>query len=114
MNLTKTLAIGLGGILGTWLRYAASIFLTGQAFPWATLFVNVTGSLCLGYVTTRVQKDIAKNFWGTGVLGSYTTFSLFAVEIWELPLLTAVLYTFASLFFGIFFAYIGLRWGRRK
>lgn len=114
MNLPKTLAIGIGGILGTWLRYAASIFLVGQAFPWATLFVNVTGSFCLGYVTTRVQGEISKIFWGTGVLGSYTTFSLFAVEIWNLPLLKAILYASISLFLGIFFALIGFRCGRRN
>jgi CrcB protein len=53
-------------------------------FPWATLVVNVTGSLLLGLVTGLVlfrgEPDALRTVVGTGFCGGYTTFSTASVE----------------------------------
>lgn len=58
--------------------------LTGGAFPWGTLLVNVLGSFLLGLLvglglrgtlTPRLKAAL-----GTGLLGGFTTFSAFSVE----------------------------------
>jgi fluoride exporter len=53
-------------------------------FPWATLVVNVTGSLLLGLVTGLVlfrgEPDALRTIVGTGFCGGYTTFSTASVE----------------------------------
>jgi CrcB protein len=53
-------------------------------FPWATLAINVSGSLLLGLVTGAVLFAGAADPWravvGTGLCGGYTTFSAASVE----------------------------------
>jgi CrcB protein len=53
-------------------------------FPWATLVINVTGSLLLGLVTGLVlfrgEPDALRTIVGTGFCGGYTTFSTASVE----------------------------------
>ena len=53
-------------------------------FPWATLVVNVTGSLLLGVVVGLVlfsgEPDALRTVVGTGFCGGYTTFSTTSVE----------------------------------
>ena len=53
-------------------------------FPWATLVVNVTGSLLLGLVTGLVlfrgEPDALRTVVGTGFCGGYTTFSTASFE----------------------------------
>jgi fluoride exporter len=65
----------------------------GTAFPFHTLFENVTGSLVMGlvagYFAFRGDAPQAlRLFLTTGILGGYTTFSAFSLEaalLWEHP-----------------------------
>jgi CrcB protein len=81
---------GLGGVL----RHAANCagLVLGVAFPWSTLFVNVTGCLIMGllagWFTFRGEGNgqAFRLFLTTGVLGGYTTFSAFSLDaalLWE-------------------------------
>jgi fluoride exporter len=85
----QLLAVLIGGAIGSVLRFLAGVFFgawLGVEFPWATLFVNVVGSLFLGWVvTTSVAKPLVidsttRLFLTTGFCGGLTTFSTFAFE----------------------------------
>lgn len=84
--LTSLLQVALGGAIGASLRYLAGIGavrLIGHGFPWATLFVNVLGSLAMGaLVALLVQKDATRfaPLLLTGLLGGFTTFSAFSLD----------------------------------
>ncbi len=83
------LLVGLGGAIGSMLRYLAVLFvsnrLPGYSFPFGTLAVNFTGSLLIGIVyglSVRYEwlSPQLRLFLVTGILGGYTTFSAFALE----------------------------------
>lgn len=83
------------------------------AFPWATLGVNLVGSLAIGMLAGLLAgKDAARLFWVTGLLGGFTTFSSFSLE--TLGLLqsgrtgAAAAYVLASVLGGL--ALAGLGW----
>jgi CrcB protein len=84
----QTLAIAAGGALGAVFRYWASngiYFLTGRGFPYGTLFVNVAGSLLIGFLSVwLLERSLAgpvlRGFLLIGVLGGFTTFSTFSME----------------------------------
>lgn len=79
-------AVALGGALGAVLRWALELALpVGQGWPWATLLANVLGSAALGWLV--VHGDRRRHPWwlrpglGTGLLGGFTTFSTYAVQV---------------------------------
>lgn len=78
--------VALGGAIGASLRYlagVATIRLLGPGFPWATIFVNVVGSLVMGAVfVVLAHKDATRMapFLMTGLLGGFTTFSAFSFD----------------------------------
>ena len=82
------LLAALGGALGALARWGVSIALpvpTG-GWPWATLVVNLTGCLLIGLLLVVLSAHWPhahglRTFLGTGVLGGYTTWSAFAVEL---------------------------------
>lgn len=83
--------VALGGALGATARYAASLWWPAQpgGFPWATLWTNVVGCAVIGVfmvVITDVwaAHRLVRPFFGTGVLGGFTTFSTYAVDIQKL------------------------------
>ena len=60
LNMWNALWIFVGGGLGSLARWGASGFLAnrvGEAFPWGTLFVNVTGSLVIGLFAAITDPD---------------------------------------------------------
>lgn len=78
-------AVAAGGVVGVAARLCvAAVLSTPQgAFPIATLLVNLGGSLCIGFLLARLEgtdRGLAGPFLATGVLGSFTTYSAFAVE----------------------------------
>lgn len=80
----EVLLVGCGGFVGAVLRYGAARLLVGTAFPWATLLVNVVGSLALGFVLALSEREVLspeqRALIGTGALGALTTFSTFSAE----------------------------------
>jgi CrcB protein len=83
------LIVFLGGGIGAALRHGvnlASARLVGTAFPYATLFENVSGSLVMGLLAAYfVYLGEASQHWRlfltTGILGGYTTFSAFSLDV---------------------------------
>jgi len=78
------LAVALGGALGAVARYLASGWIQDASrsfFPWGTLWVNVAGSLLLGFALVWLQASAEVRALVTiGFLGSFTTFSTFSYE----------------------------------
>ena len=82
------LLAALGGALGALARWGVAEALPRQdgGWPWATLLVNLTGCLLLGVLLGAVFARFPDRAWlrpllGTGVLGGYTTYSTFAVDV---------------------------------
>ncbi len=81
-------AVAIGGGIGALARYELTTTwptAPGQ-FPWTTFFVNVTGCLLIGVLMVlvtevRVAHHLVRPFLGVGVLGGFTTFSTYTVEI---------------------------------
>lgn len=80
------LLASLGTVLGSLFRYGISVLVPTDhhgAFPYATLLVNLTGAIAIGFVARNskiMNADRQRTFFVTGVLGGFTTFSAFAVE----------------------------------
>lgn len=87
------LIVFVGGGIGAALRHGFNLAfarLLGTAFPYATMFENVTGSLVMGLLVAyfAFRGGIPQHwqlFLTTGILGGYTTFSTFSLD-------TALLY----------------------
>jgi CrcB protein len=118
----NVVAVLVGGVLGTALRLAIETLLPhgAEEFPWSTLLINVVGSFALGLAVARlwpVAPEWLRAGIGTGVLGSFTTFSAVAVSVVTLTtsdrLLAAAVYLVVSVVAGITAALLGLRTGRR-
>ncbi|MFD5032923.1 fluoride efflux transporter CrcB [Streptomyces sp. NPDC058405] len=83
--------VALGGAIGAAARYGASLLwpTSSGGFPWTTLGVNVVGCAVIGVfmvVITDVwaAHSLVRPFFGTGVLGGFTTFSTYAADIQHL------------------------------
>jgi CrcB protein len=90
--LMQYLVIGLGGALGSMLRFGLGGLIDsgmtkggGPIFPWGTIIVNITGCFIIGFVFTISTADgrmmlspLTRNFITIGILGGYTTFSSFS------------------------------------
>ncbi|HVX45258.1 MAG TPA: CrcB family protein [Mycobacteriales bacterium] len=86
-------ATAAGGVLGAEARYglAEAVPHATDAFPWSTLIINVTGCLLIGVLMVILLELITPHrllrpFLGVGVLGGYTTYSTFAVDVEHLVL----------------------------
>ncbi|MFF1919870.1 fluoride efflux transporter CrcB [Streptomyces sp. NPDC058221] len=80
--------VALGGAVGASARYGASLLWPTAAggFPWTTLVVNVVGCAVIGVFMVIISEvwtahRLVRPFFGTGVLGGFTTFSTYAVDI---------------------------------
>lgn len=118
------LAVTIGGMLGTGIRLLADTMLPHEAsgFPVSTLVVNVLGAFVLGLAVSSIwtrphTPNWVKAGFGTGLLGSFTTFSALIVSLLAEAALgmwwLAIAYLLASLVLGFAAAALGLRIGRR-
>lgn len=76
-----------GGALGAGLRHLvgrAALSAFGAAWPWGTLFVNISGGLAMGLLAATLSRMVSGEPWrlflGVGVLGGFTTFSAFSLD----------------------------------
>jgi fluoride exporter len=80
--------IAAGGAVGSSLRHFMNVLVgrvMGDAFPWHTLIINVTGSFVMGLVVALMAfrwnvSNEMRAFLTTGILGGYTTFSAFSLD----------------------------------
>lgn len=119
--LQHSLLVALGGGVGAWLRFAAGRLIGTQTFPWATLSVNLLGSFAMGLLAGWLARHGPGGVpWrlllGVGVLGGFTTFSAFSLELVELAqrgaLGTAASYAALSLAGGVLGLIAGLALAR--
>lgn len=110
--------IAAGGALGAVFRYALSGWthrFLGADFPWGTLSVNLIGSLLMGVLwglsdIVLIPSNV-RLFLFLGFLGSFTTFSAFSIENYNLlrdgEYGYVSLNIFLSVFLGIALVYLG-------
>lgn len=115
------LAIAAGGAAGAVGRHVVGVLavrLMGHGFPWATLAVNIVGSLAMG-----VLIEIMALAWSpspetramltVGVLGAFTTFSTFSLDVATLyergNMSVTAAYVAASLVFSVGALFTGMR-----
>lgn len=120
----KIIAVGIGGFVGAILRYLISdVIPQVNGFPLATLLINLFGSFLLAYILTAGVKK-----WqlhptvilgiGTGLIGSFTTFSTFSVETLHLienhAYILAAIYILLSLVGGFTLSFIGFLVAKKR
>ncbi|SER49935.1 CrcB protein [Streptomyces sp. yr375] len=83
--------VAVGGGIGAAARYAASLWWPTHSggFPWTTFWVNVVGCAVIGVFLVLVTEALTvhrlvRPFFGTGILGGFTTFSTYTVDIQRL------------------------------
>ena len=114
------IVVFLGGGLGAALRHGINLAVArmlGAGFPYATFFINVTGSFVMGLIAAWFAfKGDASQHWRlfltTGILGGYTTFSTFSLDAALLyergQLALAAAYVIGSVVLGLIGLFAGL------
>jgi CrcB protein len=116
----RVLLLSAGAVLGVNARYWLGVLFARVAapgFPWATLTINVTGSLLLGGFIGWSARQMPHPGWSlvvaVGFCGSYTTFSTFGYELFAMlqdrSVGQAVSYVAASVLAGL--GAVALGWG---
>lgn len=89
----RILMVGLGGFIGSILRYAISGYVQdisrSISFPWGTIVVNITGCFVIGFLSQMADSrglfsSDTRAFVFIGILGGFTTFSTFGSETMNL------------------------------
>lgn len=122
--MTKYWVVGLGGFLGSILRFWLGGYISnrmGARFPYGTFVINVTGSFLIGLVVTLLAE---RTHWNPnlrylipiGFIGGYTTFSTFGLETFQSfrdgELLYALLNVILSVGVGFIAVWLGVIAGR--
>jgi len=123
--MTNLLLVALGGAIGASFRHVSGMVtlrLMGPGFPWGTFIVNVAGSLIMGLFIAWIAKrggatsNELRLFFATGILGGFTTFSAFSLDVVNLlergAMMQGVGYILASVLLSLGAIYIGLWFGR--
>jgi len=79
----------VGGGIGAGLRYLVQVGMVrwlGVGFPWWTFAINIVGSFAMGVVVTLIAAKFGnsaelRTFLATGILGGFTTFSAFSLDV---------------------------------
>ena len=111
------LLVGMAGFAGVVARYLISDQFHGNALSWATVAINVAGSLLLGLlVSSHDFSADTRAVIGVGFLGGFTTFSTFSVQafldIEAGEPIRALTYVAASVLLGLGAAAAGFYFGR--
>ena len=123
--LTQLLLVGLGGFIGSVLRFAVGVgvqrWLPATQLPVGTMTVNILGCFAIGYLggllELRQTIDPALVLFAmVGILGGFTTFSTYAFEALTLAqnglIFKALLNVVLSVIFGLFAAWLGFSLAR--
>ena len=114
------LIVALGGAVGASLRHLvnlATLRALGSNFPWGTLAVNIVGCFIMGVFVEMLVRRLGVSqeirlFVATGLLGGFTTFSAFSLDVallWERgAVVLAALYVISSVVFSIAALFAGL------
>ena len=119
MDVRLILLVGLGGAVGSMLRYLVTEIIPSDHMPYGTISVNLVGSMLLGIMFGAIAADVIINqnyvlLFGTGVLGAFTTMSAFAMDtvtLSEDELSKTVIYITITIFGSIGFAWLGYKLG---
>lgn len=109
----KIAIVVIGAFFGAMARFGIGQLVkvcTASTFPWATLFVNVSGSFVLGYLYASNAGPSLLLGLGVGFLGSFTTFSTFKLEVMQFVAkdwLRFGIYLLATYVLGLLAAYLG-------
>jgi len=113
-------AVLVGGLIGGSLRLGLDVAFPEGDFPLTTLLINVVGSLVLGVLVAGVWPRAPhwlRSGLGTGLIGTFTTFSAVAVSLVSLSAAgrigTALVYLLVTLVGGLGAATLGLWIGGR-
>lgn len=116
------LYIGVGGVIGSLLRYFVTLIVNNVHYPIATLTVNLVGSFLLGFLssyfsTKAFQQTKMYTAITTGIIGSFTTFSTFSNDLIKLiskhNYRSIIIYLVASIILGLILAIFGMYLGRK-
>lgn len=117
MNAPPLLLVAAGGALGACLRHLAGrwAFVTlGAGWPWGTLIVNVAGGFAMGllagWLLARGGEGL-RLLLGVGVLGGFTTFSAFSLDMFGMVERGAVLSALGYAAVSVFGALVALMAG---
>jgi fluoride exporter len=87
IHATALSVIGAGGALGALARWAVAETLPHDSgrFPWDTFLTNVAGCFLIGVLMVLVverwpRRALVRPFFGTGILGGFTTFSTYSLD----------------------------------
>tara|TARA_B100000965_G_scaffold405992_1_gene442324 strand:+ start:2745 stop:3119 length:375 start_codon:yes stop_codon:yes gene_type:complete len=113
--------VALGGAIGAVLRFGIGNIIESSEFPLSTILVNVSGSFILGMLAIMAinngYSEELMLFFGTGLLGAFTTMSTFSLETLTLVkndnYTLALVYGSLSFFLCILFAFVGWELGDR-
>lgn len=103
-------AVSLGGVVGALARYliATAWPHRASAFAWSTFTINVTGCLLIGVVIVLVgDHRLLRPLLGTGVLGGYTTFSTYIVDIQHSSPRISMVYLASTLVCALLAVWVG-------
>jgi fluoride exporter len=118
------LLVAIGGALGSVCRYLVGLWALrqfGPNFPWGTLTVNVAGSFAIGLLVELIVRRYDASpemrlLLITGVLGGFTTFSAFSLDVITLfergAALAGATYVLASVAISLGAVFAGLALGR--
>lgn len=112
------LLVGIGGIFGSLTRFSLGKFISNRcksSFPLGTAFINITGAILLGIISSINANKSLYLLFGDGFLGAYTTFSTFMYEGFNLfhknNKLNGFVYILSSIILGIIGYNIGVKIG---
>lgn len=111
--------ISLGGAVGALSRYGIGYAFPAPrtGFPWATFAINVAGCLLIGVLMVLVTdvwvgRRLVRPFLGVGVLGGFTTFSTYVVDVQRLvdsgAALTGLVYLVSTVMAALAAVYLGV------
>ncbi len=116
----KVVVVGLGGFVGSILRYLLSgvsqNLFKAISFPIGTLIVNISGCYVIGFLSILAEyrnafNDVIRTMLFIGVLGGFTTFSSFSNETFNLfregDTFLAIVNVFVQIAGGLLFVWLG-------